>query len=67
LGKSHTPIPISVRFILFLSALLPLAGDCSYLIAVDCQDSAAALLEREGTCAMANGCVSDDDLMARGY
>jgi hypothetical protein len=65
--KSHHPIPMNARIILFLSALLPLSDDCSYLIAVGRQNGAPALLQHEGTCAMANHWVSDGDLMARGY
>jgi hypothetical protein len=63
-GGNH-PIPMNAR--IFLSTLLPLSDDCSYLIAVERQNGAPALLQHEGTCAMAIHWVSDGDLMARGY
>jgi hypothetical protein len=59
---------MNARIILFLSALLPLSDDCSYLIALERSEQRAPVrLQDEGTCAMANDWVSGDDLMARGY
>jgi hypothetical protein len=58
---------MNARIILFLSALLPLSDDCSYLNAVGWSEQRAALPQHEGACAMANDWVSGDDLTARGY